>query len=666
MKKDEVIRKFVQINYNLLAGKGQFDRKLYKDIKKAYFGKRLKWCVGNPRDREICNHLVDFIIKTQKVDNPESLDQIILKTPFLKINNIMAEHFTALINLTAKKYAIKENISNLSEVDKHDKLVEWITKERAVEIDESIQKKMEEYRRLPSILDDTDFDEPEELPREEEVKEWWAELGLREDPFPGALDGFSLIDKSLYDEIVVETPPIEWALKKIEKGEHFDIFHKGFLLGGEFGTGKTTFYDFLAPQLTMKHIEPIRIATSENISVAHYVQKFEKALCVEIVKVAKKYNISGASRFFDFEEARLLMIEIQDTGTKGFFIFIDDLHKHTDPDRVFDFLANLQITKNIFSRDTINVAFVVSGFPGWRERILRDSSLTGFFDAADELTLPEVTPQLAARAIEKRLHAFAINPDKELVVKEDFLKTIFKRVSSEIGISNIGFRPYIQEAVKKFELRQFDILSIDYTRLDDKIMKEIKLVLESNEDFKKSIDKLIFGGGIKKREIRELTLKVLCEVYLKKDIFEDDMILQQNAFSFKRLSECGLIQKYDRDGNLVWKVTPLLLEMNSKIINQYNLSMEDYLVPIYFLPSSKPIEAKLETNKLEEFEQDLIKLGEIIDAPLVDGIKNALKMYSENIFPYVKSRLKNVHSREEMPEIEKIRNCIWTMEAGRW
>ena len=78
----------MQINYNLLAVKGQFDRKLYKDIKKAYFGERLKWRAGNPRDRVICNHLVDFIIKTQKVDNPESLDQIILKTPFLKIRII--------------------------------------------------------------------------------------------------------------------------------------------------------------------------------------------------------------------------------------------------------------------------------------------------------------------------------------------------------------------------------------------------------------------------------------------------------------------------------------------------------------------------------------------------------------------------------------------------
>lgn len=661
MKKEEVIRKFVQINYELLANRAHFDRKLYKDIKKSYFGKKLQWRVGNPRDREICTHLVDFIMNTQKVSNKDTLEQIILKTPFLKLNNIRADDFIAPISLIARKYAIKEQINNLSEVEKHDKLVEWITKERAAEIDETIRKKEEEYRRLPSILDDTDFDEPKELPKEEEVKEWWEELGLREDPFPGALDGFSLIDKSLYDEIVVETLPIQWALNKIEKGEHLDIFHKGFLLGGEFGTGKTTFYDFMAPHLTMKHIEPIRIAASENISVAHYVQKFEKALCVKISKIAKKYNISGASRVFDFEEARLLMIEIQDTGTKGFFIFIDDLHKHTDRDRVFSFLANLQITKNIFSRDNINAVFVVSGFPWWREKIRRDSALTGFFDAADELTLPEVTPQLAAHAIEKRLHAFAINPDKDLAVKEDFLKTIFRRVSSEIGRSNIGFRPYIHEAVKKFQLRQFDILSVDFTRLDENIMKEVRLVLESNKDFKRNIDKLVFGGRIKKREMRELTLKVLCEVYLRKGIFEDDEIFETNIFSFKRLSECDLIQKYDREDELVWKVTPLVAELNSEIINQYNLSMEDYLVPIYSIPSSKPVEVKWVTNRLEEFEQDLKQLSRNLDKSLFAGVKHVLKMYSENIFPYVKAGSKRSYSQEEMPEVDKIRDCIWTM-----
>ncbi len=660
MNKEEAIRIFVRRNYKLLKDKETFDRRRYKDIKKVYFGKELRFQFGNPRDKEICNCFVeDFLIKIQRISDKETLEQIISETPFLKMNNIKADDYIALIDLTTKKYDIKEEIQGLQEVEKHEKLIEWVKRERAKEIDDLILQKKEEYRKLPSILDDTDFNEPEELPKEDETKEWWEELNLRENPFPGPLDGFSLINKSLYDEIIVETQPIQWALNKVKK-EQVDFFHKGFLLDGDFGTGKTTFFDFMAPHLTINHIEPIRIALSENISEAHYVQKFEKEMCIEILKLAEKYSLSRTSRIIDFEEARLLMLEIQDRA-KGFFVFIDDLHKHIDSNRVFNFLANLQITKNNFSRDGINVAFVVAGFPSWRDKIRQNSALTGFFDAADELTLPEVTPELAAQTIKKRLQAFSINPEKELTVKEEFLKTIFKKVSSEIGHPNIGFRPYIQAAVKNFEKKKFDILSIDFTKLDETIRQEIKLTLEANDDFKKNIDKLVFGGRIKKKEVREMTLKVLCEIYLRKGVSEDEEIFDKNLFSFKQLIECGLIQKYDRGGKLVWNVSPFLDELNKKIITQFNLSMEDYLVPIYSITTSKGKEKKAGQNKVEIYEQDLREWKEKLEPSVMENLKIALQLYSKNIFPFTETSTKKLDSLNSLPKIEEIKETIWTM-----
>jgi hypothetical protein len=328
---------------------------------------------------------------------------------------------------------------------------------------------------------------------------------------------------------------------------------------------------------------------------------------------------------------------------------------------VFDFLANLQITKNSFSRDGIKVAFVVSGFPSWRDMIRQDSALTGFFDATDELTLPAVTPELAAQAIKKRLQAFSINPEKELTVKEEFLKTIFKKKNSEIGHPNIGFRPYIQAAVQNFEEKKFDILSIDFTKLDENIRQEIKLTLEANDDFKKSIDKLVFGGGIKKKEVREMTLKVLCEIYLRKGVSEDEEIFDKNKFSFKQLSGCGLIQKYDRRGELVWKVSPFFLDdLNKKITTQFNLSMEDYLVPIYSI-TTKVKEKKSEQNKVEIFEQDLREWKEKLEPSVMENLKIALQMYSKIIFPFPETNTRKLDSLNSLPEIEKIKETIWTM-----
>lgn len=661
MKKEEAVRNFVRTNYKLLTQKETFDRKRYKEMKNIYFGKQLRYRFGVPHDKEICNCLVELLIKAQRISDKGILEQTISEVPFLRMNNIRADEYGSLIDLTAKKYAMKEATQEFSEFEKQERLLEHLEREHSREIEEKIKQKKEAYRKLPSVLDDTDFDEPEELPKEEETKEWWEELNLEGNPFPGPLEGFVLIDESLYDRIIVETPPIQWALNKIKK-EQPDFFHKGYLLGGELSTGKTTFFDFMAPNLAKKHVEPIRIALSENISEAHYAQKFEKEISIKIAKTANKYAIPRPSHIIDFETARLLMLEIQDKGAKGFFIFIDDLHKSSNLNRVFNFLANLQIIKNELCRDQINAVFMVSGFPSWRDKIRRESALIGFFDASDELTLPEVTPELAAQAIKKRLQAFSINPERELMVKAEFLRTIFRKTKTEIGQhAHVGFRRYIQEAVRHFEERKFDILRIDFTRLDERTTQGIKRTLEVDNDFKGSIDKLVFGGGIKKKEVRETTLKVLCEIYLRKGVSEGEDIFDKNMFSFKQLSKSGLIQKYDRRGELVWKVSPFLEELNKKVIAKFSLSMEDYLVPIYSAPTQTIRRKKIERNRVETFERDLRQWRGELEPVIVLILRTALRMYSEYIFPFAEANSEKLRSLQGMPEIAKIEECIWTM-----
>ena len=190
MNKEEAIRNFVRRNYKLLKEKETFDRKRYNDIKKVYFGKELQYRFGNPRDKEICKCFVeDFLIKTQRISDKETLEQIISETPFLKMNNINADDYVALIDLTTEKYAIKEEIQGLQEFEKHEKLLEWVKREHAKEIDDLILQKKEEYRKLPSILDDMDFDEPEELPKEDEIREW-GRTKFERKPFPRSTGWF--------------------------------------------------------------------------------------------------------------------------------------------------------------------------------------------------------------------------------------------------------------------------------------------------------------------------------------------------------------------------------------------------------------------------------------------------------------------------------------------
>ena len=655
MKREDAIKIFVKDNYEFLTNKNVFDKPTYRTYLRNYFAKRLKYKFGVPRDKEICDTLVEIIIKQRTLCKIEDLESIISSTPLLKLNNIRGSDYRPTIDSIGRKFTLKEEIEKVTGIERLEKITEHVKKEEVRTIEELIIQKKEEYRKLPSILDDVDFTEPEELPQKDETKEWWEELNLKENPFPGPLDGFFNIDKSLYDEIIVETPPIQWALDRIRR-DRIDVFHKGFLLGGDFGTGKTTFYDFMAPHLTMKHVEPIRIALSDSINVANYLQKFERELSLGVVKIARNYSIRISTNIFGFEEARLLMLEIQERGARGFFIFLDDLHKNTDRNSVFNFLASLQITKNTLSREGINAAFFVAGFPDWKTKIRQDSALTGFFDAADDLTLPDVTPEIAAQAIRKRLQAFSINPGKEITVKEEFLRTVFRKVSAEIGRRNIGFRPYIQEALNCFAARKFDILGIDYIKLDDNVMKKIKGLLESFADFKESIDKLVFGKKIQKKEIREMTLKILCEVYVRRGVTEDEEIFNGNKFSFKRLEECGLIQKHRRNDKLVWYISPLLKEINERIRRTFMLSMEDYLVPIYSVTTMKP---KVQKG-VEIFESDLEGWRSTLEPNINESLSEALKKYVENIYPYSEMDAKSGFALTSS-ELDRMKESIWLM-----
>ena len=126
MKKEDAIKNFVRRYYRILYEKESFDRTRYKDLKRVYFGKELQHKFGIPRDKEICNFLVDFLIKTQRISDKETLEKIISESPFLKMSNIRADDYTALMDLVTKKYAIKEDMQGLKEVERIEKQLEWI------------------------------------------------------------------------------------------------------------------------------------------------------------------------------------------------------------------------------------------------------------------------------------------------------------------------------------------------------------------------------------------------------------------------------------------------------------------------------------------------------------------------------------------------------------
>lgn len=157
MKREDALISFVKSNFKLLKNKEKFDNKIFDAIKKDFFTNKLKYKFGIPKDKEICNYLVELLIKSQEIADKDHLEYLISETPFLRNNNIQADEYQHLIDIAKNKYAISEELEGLKPIEKLERLTEYIKREHSKEIDDLILQKQEEYRKLPSILDDEDL-----------------------------------------------------------------------------------------------------------------------------------------------------------------------------------------------------------------------------------------------------------------------------------------------------------------------------------------------------------------------------------------------------------------------------------------------------------------------------------------------------------------------------
>jgi hypothetical protein len=612
MNKEAAINIFIKKHYKFLTDSDEYNRQIFKKLKKEFFIETYK-IAGGVKDKEIADKLVRTIIQNLSVKKLEILQENINDSSFLKSCNIQAQDYDMLIRQLNDDYIDKEMLRNLSEDDKIEKLKEQFIKTREPELLEAIEnikrKKESLEKDLESILDDMEFNEPESYSVDLTTTEWWEDLGLTNDPFP-TTNGFSSINEDLFEKIVVDTFPFQWLIKKIRESK-FDFFNRGTLVGGALGTGKTTFFDFFKPKFISLRYEPIRIIIPEKIGIAHYNLDFDNQLLRKMKLIAKHHNLNAGQ-----EDVQEIMLELQESKQiRGFILFFDDLHKHRNRNNVFDFLSNLQLYKNTFYDAGINAAFFISGLPEWRIQIERDQRLNSFFDGSQEVDMPEITPEQASQAISKRLSAYAKNKERKFPVSKKFLEYIFTAERDKRII--VGFRAYIDTAKKYFNNKQFDILGLSLNMIPENILSKIKTDLEANGYFKKSFNSLQFKGGMGgkgkvKSETLHGCLELLSHIYQSQYILENDLVSSDNSriMLLKHLVNSQFVTKSIMSKG-AWKIHSNMTSLNQTILQKYGYSLEDYLIQIY-------------SNKVKSQSSKLIDEITEIDKQL-SGIKNILE-----------------------------------------
>ncbi|MCJ7572181.1 MAG: ATP-binding protein, partial [Candidatus Thermoplasmatota archaeon] len=240
--------------------------------------------------------------------------------------------------------------------------------------------------------------------------EWWQRLNLKDDPF-----GKTGNPNTGNIDYIVETSIYKKYQNRINYIDSF--FGAVTAICGEYGSGKSTFFDYLQNKFKLldKNIETISLPVSTYSSNGKEIFDLVKYLLNLLIGDPQKENIE----FVDISNA--LTIRCHERNLYGHIIFIDELHHNPNVDAIFEFFKLSQgLTEYLFKHNKIG--FFIAGHSSWIERLKKPTyrGPIDIFEIMDEINVDQ-----AYQIVNKRIIEFVINPkykqekyiEKEAIVK---------------------------------------------------------------------------------------------------------------------------------------------------------------------------------------------------------------------------------------------------------
>lgn len=600
MDKREAIKLFVKRN-SAIFRMDPFPGEVFKKLKRDFFLDYAK--TGVPKDSEIAGEIVEGLITNAQIRTDVELRNI-LALPFFKERIQNKAYYDERLRLKSQEAEPLLDVSRLEEAEYAEKVKEDLKKkaieevlqekeEKIEELEERIRSKKEEYLSLPSILDGENYPVPEvseseEISDQEKVySPWWDKLGLTDDPFQ-QLEGLDKIHREMWDDIVHKTEIFNRYEQIVEKAPR-ELF-RNIVVYGQFGSGKTTFFDYLNRKLYDYKIYPIYIQLGGEFEVRELIFEFRRRMSTELSRLQNVIVGQGSASLeaLDDEQAIIQLLRtLSDHGSKGFVVFIDDLHKG-DLDKAMRFMSHLQVLTSQLSRasaqTSLNLGFLVAGSPEWEKKMAHDDKFLG--SVSHEERMPPLRLDVALDALNRRFRAFAKNPDNPRQFPIEFVEKIYKKL--QYAGQDITFRRVMREVINEFEAGHFDALSVNPIKIPVTTLDAIKSALEKNLILRGRLFKLIYGSKHLKPPQKRRCLELLVNVYLRNGLAESE-IREADAPFLQQLHRVGLIVKVGIEDKLVWRISQDLWYLNKQMTERYNLSLEDYLLKIYYaeLPEAK-------------------------------------------------------------------------------
>ena len=611
MDKKEAIHLFIR-RYSGLLGQDPFPWEVFRKIKRDFFTDYAKSPI--PRDSEIAGELLEGMIRNVQIAKEEDLDEK-LKLPFLKEKIQNRDYYYERLRIKSRQSTPLLDVERLEEAVYAEKIREELKNEVREEIirqkelelekwEEKIHEKAAEYMSIPSILDGEDYPIPEVPDKEDQIGQsiyvpWWDTLGLKEDPFR-ELEGLARIDRSLYDQIVCKTD-IFVKYESMVANARKELL-RNTVVYGQFGSGKTTFFDYMNPLLYGCKIFPIYVQLGGEFEARELIHEFWKRVNEELQRLhAVLVGERVATDALGDEQAiiRDLMKRLTYQGAKGFVIFIDDLHKGPF-EKAMGFMSYLQVLSSQLRRTTdLDIGFFVAGSTDWEKTIANSPKFSGSVDRQERM--PPLKLDVAYEAISRRFKAFAKNPENPRQLDPQLVERIFKRL--QYDGQDITFRRMMRELVNEFDAGHFDGISANPIRIAQKTIDGIRALLEEDAEVREQLHGILDSPKNMTVGQKRRCFDMLTRTYLSKGIPESE-IREQDVSFLQQLQRSALLVKVVSGDAVIWNVSKELYEINKRIIELYNLSMEDYLQRVYskeipvIKPKPKPLSEEIDSVEM--------------------------------------------------------------------
>jgi hypothetical protein len=600
MNEDEALSKFVTDNLNFFLSEDVILKTL-KTKTNDYFYKKHKNKYGTPSKKQIAKALVSLLLK--KTISPEKIEEFILTLPIFQLSGNNQKEYISLLSTSDHMSVLSaQEIERINKVGAY-KAIKQTTHEglnelknkKIQDIEHEISLKQQQLDALPSVLDHVD-PIPQELDLKiDKITPWWERFYLSSDPFPTKA-GLSQLDTKLYESVVVKTQPFVETLNNLQSNPNY-LFNTGVLLSGGFGFGKTTFLDYLNYYLIQQNIITIKISQTKAYPDSNsYVDHFLNRLIYELKQIlgnkVKNHDFEGLDPDLHIQK----LCDVALAEKPGMVIMLDDYHKHNkaNPSIIFDFIGQLQITKDSLETQGLKVGFIVSGLPEWREKLKTDLSLSGFLDKPP-IEMPQLTPKIICDAFNQRIHAFSFSSTPNLI-KHNFIEALFTKEDCASG----GYRYYLTAIQDELNRNNMAILNTPI-EISEKDLTRIKSEIEKYQSLKISFNKLTITDRTKgfTSEIIIKHLTILVSVYMHGGITEDSLIFLDNKQFLKTLAGHNLIQKLrlkNESAEFKWVVSENLQKAAAKIKSKYDKEINDYLLKIF---SPKKIQSDIYSKEPE-------------------------------------------------------------------